>query len=179
MLCSVLNLQNMLLHYDSGHRISHRCCGADCYGRPQIRCQRPHPIIDWSKHGWRSTIKQPQQIPIDHTPWASAYSNHPFPPPKLQTQTQITKKAWKARHAEGIISSCDPIQGKACFFLITQYIRDTHNAHTLIPMYTRTQTLLLGASSKTLSANPQDWRSHRRRLAVDGNITYHWKHKCC
>jgi hypothetical protein len=36
------------------------------------------------------------------------------------------------------------------FFLrITQYIGDTHNAHTLIPMNTRTQTLPLGASSKT------------------------------
>jgi hypothetical protein len=42
------------------------------------------------------------------------------------------------------------------FFLITQYIGDTYNAHTLIPMNTRTQTLPLGASSKTVPANPQD-----------------------
>jgi hypothetical protein len=42
------------------------------------------------------------------------------------------------------------------FFRITQYIGDTHNARTLIPMNTRTQTLPLGASSKTVPANPQD-----------------------
>jgi hypothetical protein len=33
---------------------------------------------------------------------------------------------------------------------------DTHNARTLIPMNTCTQTLPLGASSKTVLANPQD-----------------------
>jgi hypothetical protein len=32
----------------------------------------------------------------------------------------------------------------------------THNARTLIPMNTRTQTLPLGAFSKTVPANPQD-----------------------
>jgi hypothetical protein len=42
------------------------------------------------------------------------------------------------------------------FFRITQYIGDTHNARSLIPMNTRTQTLPLGASSKTVPANPQD-----------------------
>jgi hypothetical protein len=43
------------------------------------------------------------------------------------------------------------------FFLrITQYIGDIHNARILIPM----NTLPLGASSKTVPANPQDWRSH-------------------
>jgi hypothetical protein len=63
------------------------------------------------------------------------------------------------------------------FFRITQYIGDTHNARTLIPMNTRTQTLPLGASSKTVPTNPQDWRSHHKRLAVDGNVTYHWKNK--
>jgi tRNA U55 pseudouridine synthase TruB len=42
------------------------------------------------------------------------------------------------------------------FLRITQYIGDTHNARTLIPMNTRTQTLPLGASSKTVPANPQD-----------------------
>jgi hypothetical protein len=42
------------------------------------------------------------------------------------------------------------------FFRITQYIRDTRNARTLIPTNTRTQTLPLGASSKTIPANPQD-----------------------
>jgi hypothetical protein len=35
------------------------------------------------------------------------------------------------------------------FFRITQYIRDTHNAHTLISMNTCSQTLPLGASSNT------------------------------
>jgi hypothetical protein len=60
------------------------------------------------------------------------------------------------------------------FFRITQYIRDTHNARTLISMNTRTQTR---ASSKTVPANPQGWRSHHRRLAVDGNVAFHWKHK--
>jgi hypothetical protein len=40
--------------------------------------------------------------------------------------------------------------------LVTQYNGDTHNARTLIPMNTRTQTLPLGASSKTVLANPQD-----------------------
>jgi hypothetical protein len=39
---------------------------------------------------------------------------------------------------------------------VTQYIGDTHNVRTLIPMNTRTQTLPLGASSKTVPANPQD-----------------------
>jgi hypothetical protein len=63
------------------------------------------------------------------------------------------------------------------FFRITQYIGDTHNALTLIPMNTRTQTLPLGASLKTVPANPQDWQSHHRRLAIDGNVAYHWKHK--
>jgi hypothetical protein len=48
---------------------------------------------------------------------------------------------------------------------ITQYIGGTHNTRTLIPMNTRTQTLLLWASSKTVPANPQNWRSHHRRLA--------------
>jgi hypothetical protein len=42
------------------------------------------------------------------------------------------------------------------FFRTTQYIGDTHNARTLIPMNRRTQTLPLGASSKTVPANPQD-----------------------
>jgi hypothetical protein len=60
---------------------------------------------------------------------------------------------------------------------ITQYIGDTHNARTLIPLNTCTQTLLLGVSSKSVPANPQDWRSHHRHLTVDGNVTYHWKHK--
>jgi hypothetical protein len=66
---------------------------------------------------------------------------------------------------------------KMSLFRITQYIGDTHNARTLILMNTRTQTLPLGASSKTVPPNPQDWRSHHRRLAVDGNVAYHWKHK--
>jgi hypothetical protein len=39
-------------------------------------------------------------------------------------------------------------------------------------MDTRTQTLPLGACSKTVPANPQDRRSHHRRLAVDGNVAY-------
>jgi hypothetical protein len=42
------------------------------------------------------------------------------------------------------------------FFRITQYIRHTHNARTLIHMNIRTQTLPLGASSKTVPANLQD-----------------------
>jgi hypothetical protein len=48
------------------------------------------------------------------------------------------------------------------FFRITQYIRDTHNAHTHPYEYTHghTQTLPLGASSKTAPAIPQYWRSH-------------------
>jgi hypothetical protein len=50
------------------------------------------------------------------------------------------------------------------FFQNTQYIGDTHNARTLIPM-------------ETVPANPQDWQSHHRRLAVNGNVAYHWKHK--
>jgi hypothetical protein len=39
------------------------------------------------------------------------------------------------------------------FFRITQYIGDTHNECTLVPMNTHTQTLPLGAS---LPANHQD-----------------------
>jgi hypothetical protein len=49
-----------------------------------------------------------------------------------------------------------------CFFC-KLHNRDTHNARIFIPMNTRTQTLPLGAYSKTVSANPQDWRSHHRR----------------
>jgi hypothetical protein len=37
---------------------------------------------------------------------------------------------------------------------ITQYIGDTHNTRTRIPMNTRTQILPLEASSKTVPANP-------------------------
>ena len=61
-------------------------------------------------------------------------------------------------------------------FLITQYNSDTHNVRTLIPMNTRTQTLPLWASSKTEPANPQDWWSHHKCLAVDGNVAYHARH---
>jgi hypothetical protein len=39
------------------------------------------------------------------------------------------------------------------FFRITQYIGDTHNALTIIPMNTCTQILPLGAYSKTVPAN--------------------------
>jgi hypothetical protein len=53
------------------------------------------------------------------------------------------------------------------FFLITQYIGDTHNAHKPYPR----------SIFEDWSANPQDWRSHHRRLAIDGNVAYHWKHK--
>jgi hypothetical protein len=42
------------------------------------------------------------------------------------------------------------------FFRITQYIGDTHNICTLIPMNTSAQTLHLEASSKTCPTNPQD-----------------------
>jgi hypothetical protein len=59
------------------------------------------------------------------------------------------------------------------YFWITQYNGDTHNARTLIPMNTRTQTLPLGAYLKTGPANPQDWQSHDRCLAVNG------KHNAC
>ena len=43
-------------------------------------------------------------------------------------------------------------------------------------MNTRTQTLPLWASSKTEPANPRGWRSHHKRLTVDGNVAYHWMH---
>jgi hypothetical protein len=55
------------------------------------------------------------------------------------------------------------------FFRITQYIGDTHNARTLIPMNTRTQTIPLGASSTTagkssrLTKLPQAPRCRRER----------------
>jgi hypothetical protein len=64
------------------------------------------------------------------------------------------------------------------FYFFSNYTihpRDTHNTRILIPMNTRTRTLPLGASSKTVPANPQDWRSHHRRLAVDENVAYHWQ----
>jgi hypothetical protein len=44
--------------------------------------------------------------------------------------------------------------------------------HALIPMNTRTQTLPLGAFSKTGLANPQDWQIRQRRLAVDRNLFF-------
>jgi hypothetical protein len=40
------------------------------------------------------------------------------------------------------------------FLRITQYIGDTHNARTLVPMNTRTQNLPLGAFSKTVPVLP-------------------------
>jgi hypothetical protein len=41
-------------------------------------------------------------------------------------------------------------------FLFVAVSFATHNARTLIPMNTRTQTLPLGAFSKTVPSNPQD-----------------------
>jgi hypothetical protein len=38
----------------------------------------------------------------------------------------------------------------------TEFPNNTHNARTLIHMNTHTQTLPLGASSKTVPTNPQD-----------------------
>jgi hypothetical protein len=55
-----------------------------------------------------------------------------------------------------IAYACMLIWRSHFFLRITQYIGDTHNARTLIPMNRRTQTLPLGASSKTVPANPQD-----------------------
>jgi hypothetical protein len=62
------------------------------------------------------------------------------------------------------------------FFAIAQYNSDTRNTCTLTHMKACTQTLPLWASSKTGLTNPQDWWSHYRRLTLDGNVTYHWKH---
>jgi hypothetical protein len=45
-----------------------------------------------------------------------------------------------------------------------------------IPMNTRTQTLPLWALLKDCVDESRDWRSHHRRLAIDGNIVYHWNH---
>ena len=39
-----------------------------------------------------------------------------------------------------------------------------------------TDTSLSTGTSKTEPANPRNWRSHHRRLVIDGNITYNWKH---
>jgi hypothetical protein len=58
----------------------------------------------------------------------------------------------------------------------TIHQRYAQRTHTHPYEYTHAN-LTLGASSKTVPANPQDWRRHHRRLAVDGNVAYHWKHK--
>ena len=58
--------------------------------------------------------------------------------------------------------------------LHTEQLRHSQRTHTHTSMNTCTQTLSLWASSKTESANLQDWQSHHRHLAVDGNIAYHW-----
>jgi hypothetical protein len=69
---------------------------------------------------------------------------------------------------------------KRFFFRITQYIGDTHNAHTLIPMNTHTQTLPLGASLKTAPANPQDWRSRfETTIILLGATTICWSLWLC
>ena len=60
------------------------------------------------------------------------------------------------------------------FFCDYRYITDTYNARTLTSTYTRMQTLSLWASLKIDSANPRDWQSHHRHLAVDGNVAYHF-----
>jgi hypothetical protein len=54
-------------------------------------------------------------------------------------------------YTRGLIKLC-----ASYFFSNYTMHRDTHNARKLIPMNMRTQTLPLGASSKTVPANPQD-----------------------
>ena len=43
-------------------------------------------------------------------------------------------------------------------------------------MNTRTQTLPLWAPPKDWAGRFRDLRSHHRRLAVNGDVVYHWKH---
>ena len=62
------------------------------------------------------------------------------------------------------------------FWDFTVQLRHSQRTHTRTPINKRTQTLSLWASSKTEPANPRDWRSHHRRLAVDGNVAYHLMH---
>ena len=50
------------------------------------------------------------------------------------------------------------------------YNSDTHDTHTLTPINANPT---LRASSKTKPANSRGWRSHHKRLAVDGNVAYH------
>jgi hypothetical protein len=76
---------------------------------------------------------------------------------------RMPKKACKKTHGELLLHRVPNKSTRrslttitVIFLRITQYIRDTHNARTLISMNTRTQTLPLRASSKIVSANPQD-----------------------
>ena len=74
---------------------------------------------------------------------------------------------------------CKKNVGRDCNFIFWDYtvqLRHSQRTHTHTPMNTRTQILPLWVSSKTEPANPRDWRSHHRRLAVDENIAYHLMH---
>jgi hypothetical protein len=73
----------------------------------------------------------------------------------------------------------------ASFFRITQYNVDAHastltlmntRTQTLTPMNTRMQTLPLWAPPKDWTGKSRDSRSYHQRLAVDGDVAYHWKH---
>jgi hypothetical protein len=72
-----------------------------------------------------------------------------------------------------------PLSTLSCLALKDDFFFCKLHSTSEIPMNIRAQTLPLGASSKTGSANPQDWRSHHRRLTVNRNVAYHWKHKRC
>jgi hypothetical protein len=60
-----------------------------------------------------------------------------------------------------------------CFFIAWMPITRTH---IFTPMNTRTQILPLWAPLKDLVRRSRDSRNHHRHLAVDGDVTYHWKH---
>ena len=58
-----------------------------------------------------------------------------------------------------------------CRFCIFFKLRNTTQTLT----NTCTQTLPISIFEDELP-NPRDWRSYHRRLPVDGNVAYHWKH---
>ena len=62
----------------------------------------------------------------------------------------------------------EPKYWSTVFIDYTVKRRHSQHTYTHTPMNTRTQTLSLSVSSKIETENSQNWRSHPRRLAVDG-----------
>jgi hypothetical protein len=102
-------------------------------------------------------------VRVDSGTKATRHSPIPAPRPLDTPRPHIYKSCWLC------LRFASSTEYSWFLFGITQYIGETRNARTLIPMDTRTQTLLLGASSKTadkssrLTKSPPTSRYRRER----------------